>query len=141
MISFQLVSPTGNKFDGEAYEVILPAQGGSIAVFEDHMPLISSAQGGVISVRVKPSDKDDDMHHFAVSGGIIQVDGKNLKFLSDDITTSGEINEKEAEAALARAQKLVEEAPDRRALHEAHRALSHNTAKLHIARIKSRHHR
>ncbi|MDB5161490.1 MAG: synthase epsilon chain [Candidatus Saccharibacteria bacterium] len=140
MINFRLVSATGTKFEGDVYEVILPAQGGAIAVFEDHMPLISAATGGVISVRVKPTDRDDDMKHFAVSGGLLEVDGKNLRFLSDDVTSSDEVSEKEAEAALARAKELVANAGSRAALHEAHRVLAHSTAKLHIARIKRRHH-
>jgi len=141
MIRFQLVAPTGTKFDGDAYEVILPASGGSIAVFEDHMPVIGSAQGGVISVRLKPSDKDDDMKSFAVSGGILQVDGKTLKFISDEVSTPDEVSEKEAEAALARAQELVSSAGSRQALHEAHRALHHSTARLQLARTKQRHHK
>lgn len=140
MINFQLVSSSGTKFEGDVYEVLLPTKAGIIAVFEDHMPLISAAQGGVISVRVKQSDKDDDMKHFAVSGGILEVDGKHLRFLSDEITTADEVSEKEAEAALARAQELIANAGSRTALHEAHRALAHNTAKLQVARLKRRHH-
>jgi len=140
MMHFQLVSAQGTKFDGEAYEVLVPTRGGTIAVFENHMPLISSASGGVVSVRVKASDRDSDMEQFAVSGGVMQVDGKKLIFLSDDITSSDEVNEKEAEAALARAQELIEGATSRTQLHEAHRALHHSTAQLHIARVKSRRH-
>ncbi len=43
MLHFQLVSTQGLKYDGEAYEVLVPTTGGTIAVFEDHMPLIASA--------------------------------------------------------------------------------------------------
>jgi F-type H+-transporting ATPase subunit epsilon len=140
MMHFRLVSAKGTKFDGEAYEVLVPTRGGTIAVFENHMPLISSASGGVVSVRAKASDRDTDMEQFAVSGGVMQIDGKNLTFLSDDITSSDEVNEKEAEAALARAQELIDNATSRTQLHEAHRALHHSTAQLHIARIKRRRH-
>jgi len=137
---FQLVSSTGVKYDGDSYEVLVPTTGGMIAIFADHMPLISSAQGGVVSVRIKQSDRDSEMKHFAISGGIVQVEGKELRFISDDVTTSEEVNEKEAEAALARARALVENATSRQALHEAHRALHHSSAQLHIARLKQRHH-
>jgi F-type H+-transporting ATPase subunit epsilon len=140
MMHFQLVSAQGVKFDDDAYEVLVPTGGGTIAVFEDHMPLIASAQAGVVSVRLKQSDRDSDMKHFAISGGVMQVEGKTMRFLSDDVTTSDEVNEKEAEAALARARALVEGAGSRRELHEAHRALHHSTAQLHIARLKRRHH-
>jgi len=140
VIHFQLVAPTGIKFDDDAYEILLPARGGTIAVFEDHMPLISAATGGVISIRTKQTDRDDAMEHFAVSGGVLEVDGKNLRFLSDEVSSSDEVNEKEAEAALVRAQELISSAGSRRALHEAHRALAHSTAQLHIARMRQRHH-
>jgi F-type H+-transporting ATPase subunit epsilon len=140
MMHFQLVSSQGAKFDGEAYEVLVPTSGGTIAIFEDHMPLISSVGGGVVSVRVKQSDRDSNMQHFAVSGGIMQVEGKTLRFLSDDVTADDEVNEREAEAALSRAQELIANAGTRHALNEAHRALHHSTAQLHIARLKRRHH-
>jgi F0F1-type ATP synthase epsilon subunit len=79
VIHFQLVSSTGSKFEDDVYEVLVPTRGGTIAVFEDHMPLISAGASGVISVRKKPTDRDDDMAQFAVSGGIIEVDGKNIR--------------------------------------------------------------
>jgi F-type H+-transporting ATPase subunit epsilon len=140
MMHFQLVSSSGVKFDGEAYEVLIPTGDGTIAVFEDHMPLISAARGGVVSVRVKQNDRDDDMKHFAVNGGIMQVQGKDLKFLSDDISASEEVNEKEAEAALGRAEDLVKNAGNRQELAEAQRMLHHSRAQLNVARIKRRHH-
>jgi ATP synthase F1 epsilon subunit len=140
VIHFQLVSSTGSKFEDDVYEVLVPTRGGTIAVFEDHMPLISAGASGVISVRKKPTDRDDDMAQFAVSGGIIEVDGKNIRFLSDEVTTPDEVSEKEAEAALARAEELVASATSRSELHEAQRSLGHTTAKLHLARTKSRKH-
>jgi F-type H+-transporting ATPase subunit epsilon len=140
MMHFQLVSAEGVKYDGDAYEVLVPTVDGDIAVFEDHMPLISAARGGVVSVRVKQGDRDAEMKNFAVSGGIMQVEGKNLRFLSDDITASDEVNEKEAEAALARAEQLVQNASGRRELAEAQRVLHHSRAQLNLARTKRRHH-
>jgi F-type H+-transporting ATPase subunit epsilon len=140
MMHFQLVSARGLKFDGNAYEVIIPSAGGDIAVFEDHMPLISSARGGVVSVRVQSGDSDDQMKHFAVNGGIMQVEGKTLRFLSDDITASDEINEKEAESALARAEELIRGADSQQEIAEAQRMLHHSRAQLNVAKLKRRRH-
>lgn len=140
MLKFQLVSALGTKYDDDAYEVILPAQGGSIAVFEDHMPLISAAQPGVISIRQKQSDKDDDMKQFAVNGGILEVDGKTLRFLTDDVTAPEDVSEKEAEAALARAEELVRDAGSQQEIAEAHRVLGRSRAQLQVAKLRSRHH-
>lgn len=140
MIHFELVSVAGTKFDDEAYEILIPTQDGTIAVLEDHMPLISAAQPGVISVRKKASDRDDDMEHFAINGGVMEVDGKNLRFIADDITAAEEISEKEAEAALARAEELVAKAGTQTALSEAQRMLHHSQAQLNVSRLKRRHH-
>lgn len=140
MMHFQLVSAQGVKYDGDAYEVLVPTGAGTIAVFEDHMPLISAARGGVVSVRIRQSDRDADMKHFAVNGGLMQVEGKNLRFLSDDVTTSEEVNEKEAEAALARAESLIQSAGTQQELNEAQRVLHRSRAQLSVARLKRRHH-
>ena len=140
MIHFELASPAGTKFEDDVYEVLVPAKGGTIAVFEDHMPLISAARPGVLSIRKKSTDKDDDMQTFAVNGGVMEVDGKSLRFIADDISAAEDVSEKEAEAALARAQELVAGAGSRVALAEAHRMLSHSHAQLNLARSKRRHH-
>jgi F-type H+-transporting ATPase subunit epsilon len=138
MMHFRLVSAQGIKYDNEAYEVLVPTKGGTIAVFENHMPLISAASGGVVSIREKSSDSE--MKHFAVSGGVMQVAGKDLIFLSDDITLPEDVNEKEAEAALERAEELVKNATSRSQINEAQRSLHHSRAQLNIARVKRRHH-
>lgn len=139
-MKFQLVAVSGMKYDGDAYEVLVPTQGGTIAVFENHMPLISAGAPGVLSVRRKQSDRDDNLANFAVSGGIMEVDGHTLRFLSEEVTEPDDISEKEAEAALARAQDLIRNAGGQAALSEAQHALRHSEAKLHVARLRRRSH-
>jgi ATP synthase F1 epsilon subunit len=141
VIHFQLVAASGVKFDDDAYEILLPTEGGTIAVFEDHMPLISAGAAGVLSVRVKQSDPDSALRDFAVAGGVMQVDGKSIRFVADEITTSEEVSEKEAEEALKRAEALMGQATTQTEIHEAKRMLQHSSAKLHVARLKSRHHK
>lgn len=140
MIHFQLVSVGGLKFDDEAYEVLVPTQAGTIAIFADHMPLISAGAPGVLAVRKKSSDSDEAMEQFAVAGGVIQVDGKTVRFLADDVTTPEEVSEQEAQAALSRAQQLMSAAHSQVAIDEAKRLLHHSSARLQIAKIKKRHH-
>lgn len=140
MMRFQLVSAKGVKFDGEAYEVIVPTAAGDIAVFQDHMPLISAARAGMVSVRIKQSDRDDDMERFAVNGGLMQVEGQTLRFMGEEITATDEVNEKEAEAALARAEELIKNAGSQKDVAEAQRLLHHSRAQLNVARIKRRRH-
>lgn len=141
MMRFQLLSTSGTKYDGEAYEILVPTRAGVVGIFEQHMPMISAAQPGVLSVRKKASDPDSDMENFAINGGIVEVDGKTVRFVADDVTTSDEVSEQEAIAAHKRAEELVSSADSQVALHEAHRLLHHSSAKLHLAQLKKRHHR
>lgn len=139
-LNFRLVSLAGTKFDDEAYEVLVPTPAGTVGLFEDHMPVISAVAPGVLSIRKKSGDADDNMEHFALNGGVVEIDGKNIRLISDDITSPEDVSEKEAEAALARAEALVSGAETQTALHEAHRLLHHSSARLQIARLKRRHH-
>jgi F0F1-type ATP synthase epsilon subunit len=104
------------------------------------MPLISASAPGVISVRKKMNDPDSAMEEFAVSGGVVQIDGKNVQFLSDEVNAPEDVSEAEAEAAHKRAQELMANATSQVALHEAKRSLQHTSAKLHVAKLKRRHH-
>jgi len=140
VIHFQLVSTDGPKFDDDVYEVLVPTQAGTIAVFEDHMPLVGAAAPGLLSVRKKANDRDDDMEQFAITGGIVQIDGKQVRFISDEVTTSDDVSEREAEEAHARAEELMKNATTLVAIDEAKRVLHHRTAQLHLARLKKRHH-
>jgi F-type H+-transporting ATPase subunit epsilon len=139
-LHFQLVSASGVKFDAEAYEVVVPTKDGTVAVFEGHMPLLSSGVPGVLSVRKKAGDNDSQMENFAVFGGVLQAEGGNVRFVSEDVSAETEISEKEAEIALERAKKLVESADSHETLREAQTTMHHSEVRLNLARLKKRHH-
>lgn len=141
MLNFQLISASGIKFEDDVYEVIVPTKDGTIAIAQDHMPLISAGAPGVLSIKRQSTDSATDMEHFAVYGGILQVAGKSARFVTDDVTTSDEVVEHEAEAALERAQKLTETATSRQALEEAKHVANAYAARLNLAKLKRRHHR
>lgn len=139
-LQFQLISATGLKYDGEAYEVLVPTKDGQIAILEEHMPLLSAGAPGVLSIRKKAGDSNAQMENFAVYGGVLQVDGPAARFVTDDITDAEEISETQAQESLARAQRLVASAGSREALREAKTVLHHSTVRLHLAQTKRRHH-
>src|ERR1700729_3819156 len=116
MIHFQLVTLSGVKFDQDAYEIILPTLDGQIGVLTDHMPLISVATNGIVSVRKSPKDPDSAMDHFAINGGVIEVANNVLRVLVDEADHGDSISEAEAQEALERAQKLRAEAKDETSL-------------------------
>ncbi len=136
MIHFELVSLDGIKFSEDVYEVILPTMDGEIGVMPKHMPLISVAKAGVISVRRNANDRDDSMELFAISGGAIEVSGDTLRVLVDEADNSDEISEEEAKAAYVRAKKLKSEAKDQVSLDQAQSLIDRTSVRLQVAGIK-----
>lgn len=139
MFRFQLVAPTGTKFDDQVYEVILPTLDGQIGVLTHHMPLISVVVNGVIIVRHDPRENDLARDFFAVSGGAVIVENNTLKVLVDEADHARDINEAEAKEALERALKLKAEANDQISLEKAQSLIDRSNVRLKVASIK-RHH-
>lgn len=138
MINFQLVSLDGIKFSEEVYEIILPTMAGEIGVLPGHMPLISVAKAGAISVRRKANEPDDMLEFFAISGGAIEVSGDTLRVLVDEADSSDEISEEEAKQAMERAQKLKSEAKDQVSLEQAQSLIDRSVVRLQVAGLKHR---
>jgi F-type H+-transporting ATPase subunit epsilon len=138
MIHFQLVSLGGVKLDTEAYEILLPTLDGQIGVLPGHMPLISAATHGVVSVRHKAADKDDMMDHFAISGGVIEVADNTLRVLVDEADHADEISEAEAQKAFELAQKMKSEAKDQVSLEHAQSLVDRSAVRLQVAGLKRR---
>ncbi|HEV2402820.1 MAG TPA: ATP synthase F1 subunit epsilon [Candidatus Saccharimonadales bacterium] len=138
MIHFQLVTLTGTKFDDDVAEVILPTLEGQIAVLKDHMPLISAATAGVISVRRSPKDPDYVMEHFATFGGVIEMANNVLRVLVDEADHGEELNEAEVQKALERARQMKAEAKDQTSLEHAQALVDRTAIRLHVAQL---HHR
>lgn len=139
MIRFQLVTLDGIKYDEEVYEVILPTLEGYIGVLPGHMPLVSVASTGVISVRKNASDPDDFMESFASNGGVIEISDNVLSVLVDEADHADDINEQEAQAALERAQKLKSEAKDEISLEKAQSLIDRSSVRIQVAGLKRRH--
>ena len=138
MIHLQLITLNGTKFDDNVYEVLLPTLEGEIGVLPGHMPLVSVAKNGVISVRRNEHDLDIAMEHFAVSGGVIEVLENNLRVLVDEADHAEDINETEAQAAHERALKLKSEAKDEVSLEHAQQLVDRTATRLQVATLKRR---
>lgn len=138
MVRFQLFSLSGIKFDDEVAEITLPTLSGNIGVLKDHMPLISVATNGIVYVRRRQSDKDDNRETFAISGGAIQVEDNVVKLLVDEADHSDEINEKEVQAAYDLAKKMKAEAKDQVSLDHAQALIDRQAVRLQVAGLKRR---
>jgi F-type H+-transporting ATPase subunit epsilon len=138
MLHLQLVTLTGTKYDDDVHEVILPTLDGQIGVLQDHMPLISAAAEGIIYVRKNPKDSDRDREFFVTHGGVIEIADNNLRVIVDEADTPEEINENEAQAALARAEKMKAEAKDQVSLEHAQTLIDRSAVRLQVAGLRRR---
>jgi F-type H+-transporting ATPase subunit epsilon len=139
MIHFKLVALSGTKFDDDVYEVVLPTLDGEIGVLQDHMPLVSVADTGVIAVRRNAKDMDIQREFFATNGGAIEVSDNMLRVLVDEADHAEDINEDEAQKALERAEKMRAEAKDQISLEHAQSLVDRQAVRLQVAGLKRRH--
>ncbi len=141
MIHFALVTLDGTKFGQDVYEVVLPTPQGYIGILPEHIPLISIASPGVISVRHNQNDRDDQLEYFATNGGVIEIVGNNVRVLADEADHEAEINEAEAQKAFERAKHLKAEAKDQIEIDKAQSLMDRQAVRLHVANLKRRHRR
>lgn len=138
MLRLELVTLDGVKVADEVYEVLLPTLDGYIGVMPGHMPLVSVATNGVISIRKKAADSDDQMDHFATHGGVIEVDNDVLRVLVDEADSADEINESEAQKAYELAQKMKAEAKDQVSLEHAQSLIDRQQVRIRVADLRRR---
>jgi F-type H+-transporting ATPase subunit epsilon len=136
MIRFDLVTLDGTKFGKEVHEVMVPTPDGIIAVFEHHAPLVSLVQSGVISVRNKAGDSDNDLEHFAVHGGAVEIEDNTVRVLADEAEHTDELNEAEAQKALERAKQMLKDAKSPVELSQAQSLITQQTVRLKVAGLR-----
>lgn len=138
MITFELVTLEGVKFHDNVHEVLLPTPEGQIAVFKDHMPLVSLASQGVIGIRHKSEHSDDMIEHFATNGGAIEISENTVRVLVDEAAGGDELDEAEIAKALERAKNLQKEAKDQVSLEHAQQMIDRTQTQLKVAELKKR---
>ena len=130
MLTVELITPDRVVYEGPADAVSLPTPDGEITVLPHHIPLISLVAPGMIVVR-----KAGEEQIFAVSRGVIEVDGMHLRLLVDTADRAEELEEAAVERAKAAAEKLMsEKRRDAEGFAEATAVLEKELAKLRVVR-------
>lgn len=136
MLTFELVTQSGMKFAEQVFEVIIPTPNGQVAIFPDHMPLVTLADPGVVYIRKNQLDKDEDMEHFATNGGVVEVEDTLVRLLSDEAIHPSEVNEQAALDALNLAKKEAALAQEQVDIDKANQMVSVQQARLKIAGLR-----
>ena len=138
MIKFELVTLEGTKFSDEVHEVLLPTPDGQIAIFKDHMPLVSLASHGMIGIRHKPEHPDDMIEYFATNGGVIELSEDTVRLLADEAASEDDLDESQIKEALERAHNMRKEAQDQVSLEHAQAMIDRSRTQLKVAELKKR---
>ncbi len=139
-MKLELITLDGVKASEDVYEVLVPTPDGVIAVFPGHERIVTLAVNGVISVRVKKSDADSQMDHYATFGGVVEISPTKLRILVDAADTADEIIEEEARAAYDRAVKMRENVKDLQELEKAKAEIDRHAVRLKVAGLRRRKH-
>lgn len=137
----QLITLRGVSVDKEIYELIAPTTAGEIAVFNGHEPLVTMAAPGALAVRYNKEDSDARLQYFAIGGGVIEINPHEIRVLVDEADMGEDIIETEAKAALARAEKLRDEAKGQVELDKARQLIERHRVRLRVAELQRRRHR
>lgn len=138
MFHLLLVTLSGIQFEGEVSEVVLPSMDGQIGILTNHMPLISVATTGIISVRKNAHDTEREMDHYATYGGVIEFENNVLRVIVDEADAADNINEAEAQKAFAAASKMRSEAKDQVSLEHAQTMIDRSAVRLQVAGLRRR---
>lgn len=130
MLHLEIITPDRTMFQGDVDSVSLPTPQGEITILPHHIPLMSIVIPGSILVRQKHEE-----HLFAVSRGVIEVDGRNVRVLADTADRAVELEEEAIEKAKAEAERLLKEKRgDAEGFAEVTATLERELARLHVVR-------
>lgn len=138
-MKLELVSLSGVEYSGDAYEVVIPTADGEIAVYPDHMPLISIAVPGVLSIR--KNKNDTQVEQYASLGGVVEISNDTVRILVDEAEHADELYEEEVKRAYEHAQKLKSEAKNAVDLERAQALVDRHAVRLRVAELKRHHQR
>ena len=74
-----IVTPEKTIYDGEAIGVAVPGTKGAFEVLDNHAPIISSLQGGIITVKTA-----DGVQEFTVRSGFIEVARNSVSICAEE---------------------------------------------------------
>ena len=125
-----IVSAEGEIFSGSAEMVIAPAQMGDVGVAAGHAPMITPLKAGEIRVQ---SEGEEEQHIF-VSGGILEVQPKELTVLADTAMRAADLDEAAALKAKERAEEALADQQESIDYAKARAELAAAVAQLQILR-------
>lgn len=102
-IHVDIVSAEGEMFSGLGEMVYVPAIMGEVGIAPRHTPFVSQIKAGDVRVT-----NGNDVQHFYVSGGMLEVQPHVVTILADTAIRAHDLDEAAAEQAKRRAEDALE---------------------------------
>ncbi|MCL1847071.1 MAG: ATP synthase F1 subunit epsilon [Coriobacteriia bacterium] len=100
--SCEIVTPEKSLFSDQVYFVSVPASEGEIGILARRAPVMSTLKLGV--VRVKREEQGESLA-FAVAGGYVEADGRQVVVLADRAEAVGKLDLEQVQLAKAENEK------------------------------------
>ena len=78
-MQLEIITAERQLYSGEITSVKLPGMDGEFEIFNNHAPVISTLDKGIIRV----IDNNNKTENFEVNGGVIEMQNNNLIILAD----------------------------------------------------------
>mgnify|MGYP001549200933 FL=1 len=107
-IQVDIVSAEGEIHSGEAAMVFAPASMGEVGIAPRHAPMLTTLKPGEVRVQ----DADGKEESFYITGGMLEVQPRQVTVLADTALRGDELDEAAALAAQQQAEKALEGASE-----------------------------
>lgn len=130
-IALDVVTPNGSVFHEEDSEiVILQTKQGELGVMAGHIPTVTPLKIGVLRVKI-----DGKFDYLAVTEGFAEIRPDQITVLVQAGEFSEDIDSERAQAAKARAEKLLQQSQDDRVdVYRAELALQRAVNRLEVSK-------
>ncbi|CAL5179209.1 unnamed protein product [Lathyrus oleraceus] len=119
-MTFNLCVLTPNRivWDSEVKEIILSTNSGQIGVLQNHAPIATALDIGILRIRLK-----DRWLTMALMGGFARIGNNEITILVTDAESASDINPQEAQQTLQIAEANLNKAEGKRETIEANLSL------------------
>src|SRR3990167_3773829 len=101
-LKVRIITPQKTVVEREAESVTAPTTEGEISVLPHHAKLLTTLSEGIVTIR-----EGSSVDYLAVGGGFLETDGGELRIIVSRAYGQGDIDEKQAQAAIEHAKKLM----------------------------------
>ena len=128
-LKLEIITPEATAYSEDVEMVTLPGAEGELGVYPNHVPLLTTLHPG--ELRVLKGGKESFL---AIGEGFVEITGSSVSVLTDMALTPAVIDEKAAEAAVARAQAAMKEDLGAEEVAAIQASLGKALAQLHVKR-------